>query len=103
MSHGHCWRSRGSWHRAVRGCCRKEHHVKDIVVLVPGIMGSVLRRKGRVVWGYSGRVIGTALLSAGSGLRDDLFLSDDDPDLDALDDGITADALMPDLHLMPGF
>jgi pimeloyl-ACP methyl ester carboxylesterase len=77
--------------------------VKDIVVLVPGILGSVFRRNGQIVWGYSARMIGTTLLTAGTRIRDNLILQNDGPDIDDVDDGITADALMPDLHLMPGF
>lgn len=75
---------------------------KDVVVLLPGITGSVLKKHGKVVWGYSAKTIAGALFSGGANLRDALALPHDDPDVDDLGDGITADALMPDLHLIPG-
>ncbi len=77
--------------------------MKDLVVLIPGILGSVLRREGRLVWGYSAKSIGRALLTGAASVREDLMLDGDDPTRDHLDDGMTADGLMPDLHLVPGF
>jgi hypothetical protein len=77
--------------------------MRDVIVLVPGILGSVLRKHDKVVWGYSARSIGSALFTLGAGLRAGLALPDDDRSRDDLEDGITADALMPDLHLIPGF
>jgi pimeloyl-ACP methyl ester carboxylesterase len=77
--------------------------MKDLVVLLPGILGSVLKRDGRIVWGYSGATLARALISRGNRIRDDLTLHGDDPLHDDLGDGVTADSLMPDLHLMPGF
>lgn len=78
------------------------HPMKDVIVLVPGITGSVLRKNGRVVWGYSAASIGRALLTLGGTMVRDLAMPHDDPDVDDLDDGITADELMPDLHILPG-
>lgn len=74
----------------------------DVVVLLPGITGSVLRKNGNVVWGYSASSIGKALFTMGASMQDALALPHDDPSLDDLGDGVTADALMPDLHLLPG-
>jgi pimeloyl-ACP methyl ester carboxylesterase len=75
----------------------------DLVVLLPGITGSVLRQRGKVVWGFSAGTIGKALLTLGGSMERTLALPDDDPSKDDLDDGIVADALIPDLHLIPGF
>lgn len=76
----------------------------DVVVLVPGITGSVLRRRdGRVVWGWSLKAGLRALFSRGGAVVDALKLGgDDDPERETLDDGVTADELMSDLHLIPG-
>jgi hypothetical protein len=76
--------------------------MNDVVVLLPGITGSVLKKHGKVVWGYSAKTIAGALFTGGSNLREALALPHDDPDVDDLGDGVTADALMPDLHLLPG-
>jgi hypothetical protein len=74
----------------------------DVVVVLPGIMGSVLTKNGKTVWGYSGKLAGTTLLTRGAMLREELSLQDDSPDDENLDDGILAERLMPDLHLLPG-
>lgn len=78
------------------------HKMPDLIVLLPGITGSVLRKHGKVVWGFSARTIGQALFSGSSGLTRDLALPEDDAQHDDLGDGIVADQLMPDLHLLPG-
>jgi pimeloyl-ACP methyl ester carboxylesterase len=75
--------------------------VADVIVLLPGITGSVLARDGRDVWGLSGAAALRALASLGRSVRD-LELHGDDPDADDLGDGITAPRLMPDTHLVPG-
>lgn len=75
----------------------------DVVVLLPGITGSVLKQHGKVVWGFSAGTIGKSLLTLGGSMERTLALPDDDPSKDDLDDGIVADALIPDLHLIPGF
>jgi pimeloyl-ACP methyl ester carboxylesterase len=72
------------------------------MVLLPGITGSVLKKNGRVVWGFSASTIAKALFTLGGSMERDLALPHDDPTVDDLGDGITADALMPDLHLLPG-
>jgi pimeloyl-ACP methyl ester carboxylesterase len=79
------------------------HRMPDVVVLLPGITGSVLRQHGKVVWGFSAGTIGKALLTLGGSMERTLALPNDDPSRDDLDDGIVADALIPDLHLIPGF
>ncbi len=74
----------------------------DVMVLVPGITGSVLKKNGKVVWGYSAGTIARALLTLGGSMETALALPHDDPTADDLGDGIVAEALMPDLHLLPG-
>jgi pimeloyl-ACP methyl ester carboxylesterase len=73
------------------------------VVLLPGITGSVLRRRGEVVWGFGGALLGQALLTGGGKIRDSLMLRNDSATVDDLGDGIVAEKLVPDLHLLPGF
>jgi pimeloyl-ACP methyl ester carboxylesterase len=71
----------------------------DVVVVIPGITGSVLARDGDV-WALSGRAIASGLFSLGRSLQR-LKLSegigDDEPD-----DGVVATGLMADLHVLPG-
>ena len=74
----------------------------DIIVLLPGIVGSVLKKNGKVVWGYSSSSIATALITQGESIVKELAMAHDDPEADDLGDNIIADALMPDLHLLPG-
>jgi pimeloyl-ACP methyl ester carboxylesterase len=73
----------------------------DIVVLLPGITGSVLAREGRVVWGFSGRLLAEALFTRGRRLRETLMLDESSGD-DDLGDGVVAESLVSDLHLLPG-
>jgi pimeloyl-ACP methyl ester carboxylesterase len=68
----------------------------DVIVLLPGITGSVLQKDGKDVWAMSGGAVLRAILSLGESITD-LELRGDDAD-----DGVTAPRLMPDLHLIPG-
>jgi hypothetical protein len=72
----------------------------DIIVLLPGICGSALRKDGRDLWAISGGAAGRLLFSLGRSL-DALRLAADPPDVDDLGDGITADRLLGDVHLIP--
>jgi hypothetical protein len=74
---------------------------KDVVVLIPGLTGSVLRRDGRDVWGPSAAALLGAVLSGGERLRP-LVLRDDPADRDDLGDGVVASRVFPDVHLIPG-
>jgi pimeloyl-ACP methyl ester carboxylesterase len=75
---------------------------KDVVVLLPGILGSVLQRDGKDAWAMSKGALLRGLFSLGGSVKD-LALDGDDPEQDDLGDGVTAPRLMPDLHLVPGF
>jgi pimeloyl-ACP methyl ester carboxylesterase len=69
---------------------------KDVVVLLPGITGSVLARAdGREVWSPTAGSIWRALTSLGGSIRD--------LELDGDPDGITAPRLIPDVTIVPGF
>jgi len=67
----------------------------DMVVLLPGITGSVLQKNGKDVWAISGQAVSRWLRSLGGSLQD-LRLKDDDPG------GFVATRLMPDAHVVPG-
>lgn len=74
-----------------------------VLVFLPGITGSVLKKDGKVVWGFSAGALGSALLSKGGSMKKALMLEADPPDVDDLGDGVVASGLVPDLHLIPGF
>lgn len=74
----------------------------DVVVLLPGILGSELAKRDRIIWGWSGGVLMRNLLSAGESLREDLWLHDDSGAATSLEDEVRATRLLPDLHLLPG-
>jgi hypothetical protein len=73
-----------------------------VVVFLPGITGSVLKKDGHVVWGYGAGTIAKSLFTGGGSIAKALALPQDDPEVEDLGDGIVADELMPDLHLLPG-
>jgi pimeloyl-ACP methyl ester carboxylesterase len=76
--------------------------MRDIVVCIPGITGSVLQKDGRDVWNISGGALISALTTFGRSITD-LKLEQDPPDVDDLGDGITAPEVIRDVHLLPGF
>src|SRR5688572_905311 len=76
--------------------------MRDMIVLLPGITGSVLKKDGRELWGLSFRGLWNAFPRPQVTLQQ-LKLGDDDLVKDDLGDGITATGLMPDAHLIPFF
>jgi pimeloyl-ACP methyl ester carboxylesterase len=75
--------------------------VEDVVVLLPGILGSVLSKDRQEIWANSRGTLFQALLH-GTGPLDDLALEDDRPDDDDPGDGVTAERLVGDVHMIPG-
>ncbi len=74
--------------------------MQDVVVLLPGIGGSVLARDGKEIWAPTpGAALRGALSLGGSIQR--LRLDADDPAADRVDD-VVATRLVPDLHVLPG-
>ncbi len=73
----------------------------DVVVLLPGILGSALARDGKEVWAPSPGAIGRALWTLGRSVRS-LALDDDPWEQDDLGDGVVATRVMPDIHIIPG-
>jgi pimeloyl-ACP methyl ester carboxylesterase len=68
---------------------------KDVIVLLPGIMGSALARNGKPVWDLSAGAVGSFLTSLGSSVQDLVPLGDGSPS------DVTATHLLKDTHLIP--
>jgi pimeloyl-ACP methyl ester carboxylesterase len=83
----------------------------DIVVLIPGISGSVLERKGKEIWGVSTGAVLRGLFSGGHSIQElilssEMQASDSDEsnessDLDDSGDGVVATRLVRDVHILP--
>ena len=76
--------------------------MRDMIVLLPGIMGSVLQKDGRDLFALSASALWGAISTFGSALQQ-IKVQGDDYTRDDLGDGIRAVRLMPDAHLIPGF
>lgn len=75
--------------------------MRDMVVILPGILGSVLQKDGKDIWDVSGKAIWKVLSSLGNSIQE-LELAQDDPIAENLGDGIKATRIMKDTHLIPG-
>ena len=73
----------------------------DVVVLLPGILGSVLQRDNKDLWAPTPGGLLRALWTLGRSINE-LRLTSDPPDRDDLGDGVVATRLVPDVHLIPG-
>jgi pimeloyl-ACP methyl ester carboxylesterase len=78
-----------------------KHRIGDVVILLPGILGSVLTCDGKEVWAPSPGAAMRALLSFGRSVKD-LALTTDPWEVDDLGDGVEATRLVNDLHVIPG-
>lgn len=76
--------------------------MKDMIIILPGILGSVLQKDGKDLWAVSGQAIWQVLTQSGKTIHN-LKLSQDDPEAESLGDGIRATTLIQDTHLIPGF
>jgi pimeloyl-ACP methyl ester carboxylesterase len=75
--------------------------MRHLIILLPGIMGSVLEKQGTgQVWGLSGQALWTYLRSLGGALQS-LRVPQDDWQQDSLGDGITATGIIQDMHAVP--
>jgi len=75
--------------------------MSDVVVVIPGILGSALEKDGRTIWDMSAGAALRALVTLGRSVKS-LTLDGDDPAADELGDGVRATRILPDLHLLPG-
>ncbi|MEP0857939.1 lecithin--cholesterol acyltransferase [Trichocoleus sp. DQ-U1] len=76
--------------------------LKDMVVILPGILGSILQKDNKDLWAISGQAVWRILTQLGDTIHN-LKLSQDDPQAENLGDGVRATALIQDTHLIPGF
>ncbi|MEH2095400.1 lipase/acyltransferase domain-containing protein [Nostoc sp.] len=76
--------------------------MKDMIVILPGILGSVLQKDGKDLWAVSGQAIWQVLTNLSNTIHN-LKLGQDDPIAESLGDGIRATSLIQDTHLIPGF
>jgi pimeloyl-ACP methyl ester carboxylesterase len=74
----------------------------DLVVILPGILGSVLQKDGKDLWGVSQGAIWDIITSQGKSLNA-LNVQQDDPNAEDLGDGISAVRLVEDVTIIPGF
>jgi hypothetical protein len=73
----------------------------DVIVLVPGILGSVLVKDGREIWGASGSSIARNLITFGNAFGELALppgIGHGDPK-----DGVTAPRILPSLYMVPTF
>ena len=75
--------------------------MKDMVVILPGILGSVLQKDGRDLWAISGQSFWNLVTNSKETIKS-LELGFDDPSLDDLGDGIRATRLIEDVSIIPG-
>ena len=71
--------------------------LKDVVILLPGIMGSALFKNGQPVWDLTVGAIGRALYTLGESIQD-LALSSDA----STGEDVTPTHLLQDVHIIPG-
>jgi hypothetical protein len=72
----------------------------DLVVVLPGILGSTLRKDGHLVWAPSAGSALRAITTFGASVKRLKLpegIGDDHPR-----DGVEPVSLMPDLHILPG-
>jgi pimeloyl-ACP methyl ester carboxylesterase len=72
----------------------------DLVVVLPGILGSTLRRKGHLLWAPSAGSVMRAIRTFCNSIKElevPAGITDDKPD-----DGVEPVSLLPDLHILPG-
>ncbi|MEB3175038.1 MAG: hypothetical protein VKN60_07630 [Cyanobacteriota bacterium] len=74
--------------------------LQDLIVILPGIMGSVLQKDGQDLWNVSGSVLWQVAKSLGHRLTA-LRLEGDDLLGGDLGDGITPTGLIQDTYLIP--
>lgn len=73
----------------------------DVIVLLPGILGSALEKNGKELWGLSAGAGLRALVSLGANIQNLKLHQEPNQALDVWE-GVTAPRLLPDLHMVPG-
>ncbi len=75
--------------------------MRHLIVLLPGVMGSVLQKDGHDAWALSGQALWRYLTSWGQTVQQ-LTIAHEDWRVDDLGDGVTAPRLIEDLYTIPG-
>ena len=76
--------------------------MRDLIIVLPGITGSVLQQNGKDVWAPSIRAI-TQFIRSRLRSMEHLMLEHDDPVRDDIGDGVVATKIMDDIVIIPGF
>jgi pimeloyl-ACP methyl ester carboxylesterase len=76
--------------------------IPDVIVLLPGITGSVLTKDGKEIWAPTPGAALRGLLSFGGSLKKNLEIKDDDWKAADLGDGVEATRLVDAAHIIPG-
>ncbi len=76
--------------------------MRDMIVILPGIMGSVLQKDGTDLWNVSRQAFWQVVRSFGNRLQD-LRLEGDDPSGGDIGDGIKPTRLITDSYMIPAF
>jgi pimeloyl-ACP methyl ester carboxylesterase len=76
--------------------------IPDVVVLLPGITGSVLAKDGKEIWAPTPGAAMRALFSLGGSLTNTLEVKDDDWRVPDLGDGVEATRLVDGAQIIPG-
>jgi hypothetical protein len=71
----------------------------DMIVVVPGLIGSVLSKDGKDLWGTSP---GALWRTIAGGAIDRLALQGPDDEKDDLGDGVEATSLVENVEMIPG-
>lgn len=74
--------------------------IQDLIVVLPGILGSTLAKDGKLIWAPSAGAILQAITTMGQSIKTMELpegVGDEHPD-----DGVLPVDLMPDLHILPG-
>lgn len=74
---------------------------EDVVVVIPGITGSVLEKPDGERWALTGSAVARAIRTLGTSVFD-LRLIGDDSDSATAPDGVIATGLLDDVHILPG-
>jgi pimeloyl-ACP methyl ester carboxylesterase len=74
--------------------------LRDLVVILPGITGSVLQKDGKDIWNYSSQSVWQLIQTFGNSL--DRLKLPSNPTTEDFDDGIRATSLVRGAHIIPG-
>ncbi|PSR16855.1 lecithin--cholesterol acyltransferase [filamentous cyanobacterium CCP3] len=76
--------------------------MKDMIVILPGITGSILQKDGKDIWAVSGQAVWQLLTKSKSTIESLTLETGDDINSDIAIDGVRAVGIMQDTHLVPG-